>query len=508
MAKVRQRTGAALAKALGDPGSDDDPAMIWREDFGVSKKCDLHPKTPERLLKGGKGLPQYTMAEVAKHSTKDDCWIILDDRVYDITRFIDKHPGGVGPVVNMAGKDATDVFANYHAARVYKTMLPTYLIGECSDVVVYPHVADFRKARQQMLEQGLFQTDYTYYGKLSMWLATLFLSSVGISLGWVGGGSSGMRMFGAAIMGIFWQQLAGLGHDLGHSGVTHNFHKDHFIGSLLSAFMGLSVGWWKSDHNTHHVVCNAVEHDPNIQHMPLLAITDKIYEKPFWDTYHKKTVAMDSIARFMVSYQHIIFYPFMMIARWNLYVQGIIFLVTEADLTHYKYTELTGLAVYFTWMFKLAFSMPTGWDTFNWIMVSHAVAGILHVQIVLSHWSMETYKGSPYTTKNTEWYLMQLRTTMNVDTYEWADFMHIGLQFQIEHHLYPRLPRHNLRKARKLVLAIAKKHDIPYHEPGFFEGNVEMWHALKDAAMGARKTTKGDGGFYQSMLWEGMNAKG
>ena len=60
---------------------------------------------------------------MAEHNTRDDCWIILDDRVYDITRFIDAHPGGVGPVVNMAGKDATDVFANYHAARVYKTML-------------------------------------------------------------------------------------------------------------------------------------------------------------------------------------------------------------------------------------------------------------------------------------------------------------------------------------------------------------------------------------------------
>lgn len=37
------------------------------------------------------------------------------------------------------------------------------------------------------------------------------------------------------------------------------------IGSILASLMGLSVCWWKSDHNTHHVVCNAIEHDPNIQ---------------------------------------------------------------------------------------------------------------------------------------------------------------------------------------------------------------------------------------------------
>ena len=67
-----------------------------------------------------------------------------------------------------------------------------------------------------------------------------------------------------------------------------------------------------------------------------------------------------------------------------------------------------------------------------WSKCAHfTVAGILHVQIVLSHWSMETYKGSPYTSKNTEWYLMQLRTTLNVDTWEWFDFAHVGLQFQV-----------------------------------------------------------------------------
>ena len=55
---------------------------------------------------------------------------------------------------------------------------------------------------------------------------------------------------------------------------------------------------------------------------------------------------------------------------------------------------------------------------------------------------------------------------------------------------------------------ICKKHNIYYHEPGFFEGNVEMWKALRDAAFAARKTTKSDGGFYQSKLWAALNADG
>ena len=489
-------------------------ATTLREDHGVTTSAPVYPRVPTSKFPNYPQvpLPRFTMAQVAAHNTRDDCWIILDNRAYDITRFIGRHPGGVGPIVNMAGKDATDVFANYHAARVYKNMLPQYLVGEVTDVVVYPHVADFRAARQEMLRQGLFETDYTWYAKLGLWLTALFVSAVALSLhAELGLMAECMctRMAGAALMGLFWQQLAGLGHDLGHSGVTHDFHLDHKIGSVLSAFMGLSVCWWKSDHNTHHVVCNAVEHDPNIQHMPMLAITKKIFEKgPFWDSYHKRTVAMDYIARALVSYQHLFFYPLMALGRFNLYAQGLIFLISKPDTMHYQKTELAGLAVFFAWLSALVYAMPSWQVGLGWLLVSHAVAGVLHVQIVLSHWSMETYTGTPYTSKETEWYLMQLRTTMNVATPEWLDFVHIGLQFQIEHHLYPRLPRHNLRKARKMVKAIAAKHGIHYHEPGFFAGNVEMWKALKVAAMDARATKKGDGGFYQSALWEGLNLSG
>ncbi|CAK0825777.1 unnamed protein product, partial [Prorocentrum cordatum] len=104
----------------------------------------------------------------------------------------------------------------------------------------------------ELLRLGLFETDYRFYAKHAAWLAALFVSSLALSLGLVGGGGAGGRMLGAAIMGIFWQQLAGIGHDLGHSGVSHDFDFDHKIGSFLTGLMGLSLCWWKSDHNTHH----------------------------------------------------------------------------------------------------------------------------------------------------------------------------------------------------------------------------------------------------------------
>ena len=113
---------------VGEEKTTEDEQLIWREDYGVSKKCVLYPKIPSKLR--GKTLPKYTMEEVAKHNTKDDCWIILDERVYDITSFIDRHPGGVGPVVNMAGKDATEQFEMLHNKSVLKRYGKKLLIGD------------------------------------------------------------------------------------------------------------------------------------------------------------------------------------------------------------------------------------------------------------------------------------------------------------------------------------------------------------------------------------------
>ena len=122
-------------------------------------------------------------------------------------------------------------------------------------------------------------------------------------------------------------------------------------------------------------------------------------------------------AHLLVSYQHMFFYPLMAFGRINLYAQGFIYILSGADKHNYPKTELAGLATFFVWISLVAAAQPSLLLSAGWIFVSHAVSGLLHVQIVLSHWSMETYKGSPYTSLETEWYLMQMRTTMNVATH-------------------------------------------------------------------------------------------
>lgn len=72
-----------------------------------------------------------------------------------------------------------------------------------------------------------------------------------------------------------------------------------------------------------------------------------------------------------------------------------------------------------------------------------------------------------------------LRTTIDVDYLTWLDFVHSGLQFQAMYYLFPKGPRHNLRKVQKLVIEFYRDIGIPYALYGFVEGNREVIGRLK-----------------------------
>ncbi|KAH0412930.1 fatty acid desaturase, partial [Aureobasidium melanogenum] len=127
-------------------------------------------------------------------------------------------------------------------------------------------------------------------------------------------------------------------------------------------------------------------------------------------------------------------------------------------------------------------SIPDGWSRFAFIMISHAVTMPLHVQITLSHFAMSTADLGV----NESFPQRMLRTTMDVDCPQWLDFFHGGLQFQAIHHLYPRMPRHNLRRAQKLVQEFCDEVGIPYAIYGFYDGNKEVIGRLGDVARQAK----------------------
>jgi delta8-fatty-acid desaturase len=123
-------------------------------------------------------------------------------------------------------------------------------------------------------------------------------------------------------------------------------------------------------------------------------------------------------------------------------------------------------------------SVQGGWNRFIFLMVSHIVTSPVHVQITLSHFAMSTSELGPAESFPQR----MLRTTMDVDCPPWLDFVHGGLQFQVIHHLYPRVPRHNLRRIQKLVIEFCDEVKIPYAIYGFVEGNKHVISKLEHIA--------------------------
>lgn len=347
----------------------------------------------------------YTVQEVAKHNTKDDVWIIIKNKVYDVTKWTAHHPGGDLPILNLAGHDVTDAFRGFHPDWAYNK-LATFQVGVLVDYQPSQIVKDYRAIDDQLRREGYYQTRYSFYVKLYIWLFFLFglamyLTINSTELKW--------QLVGAAVLGIFWQQLAFVGHDTGHISISHNRAIDGWIGSTVGNFFGgVSLAWWKRTHNVHHVVPNSVQHDPDIQHLPIFAVSEKVIPNGVFSNYHQKQMNFDSFAKFMVSNQHFLYYPVMAVARFNLYLQSILLLLSKARV-QCKNAEIVSVILFWCWYSYVLSYLPSASAIVAYLLISHVLAGIVHVQICLSHFPMETYDGVPYNSDDECYCITQVR---------------------------------------------------------------------------------------------------
>ncbi|RPA99202.1 fatty acid/sphingolipid desaturase [Choiromyces venosus 120613-1] len=340
----------------------------------------------------------------------------------------------------------------------------------------------YRELDKQVRAAGLYNCNYVRYVREVMrYLTYLSTSLILLHYGWY--------KMSAFFLGVFWHQITFSAHDAGHMGITHHFHIDTCIGIFIADFCGgLSLGWWKRSHNVHHIVTNDPEHDPDIEHLPFFAVSHRFFSS-LYSTYYDRVMQYDAAARILVRFQNYLYYPILCFGRFNLYRLSWEYLLLglgprKGIAAYQRWLEITGMVVFWYWFgYQLLYkSIPTNWDRFLFVMISHAVTMPLHVQITLSHFAMST---SDLGVKESFAQRM-LRTTMDVDCPRWLDFFHGGLQFQAIHHLFPRIPRHNLRQAQQLVMEFCKKSGVPYALYGFYDGNKKVLGHLGEVGKQAK----------------------
>lgn len=240
------------------------------------------------------------------------------------------------------------------------------------------------------------------------------------------------------------------------------------------------AGTYTASHFLYNAVANSKqEHDPDIQNVPIFATSPKFFKGISSSYYNGFVFAWDKACEYLVPVQKYTYYPVMAIARFNLYLLSWLHVLSSKSTglgsTKAWWIRPTEMAFMVGYWYLFAYcllwkSLPTWTARVVFVLVSHVFMAPLHVQINISHWGMSTSdlgEGESFPQR-------QLRTTMDVDCPKWMDFVHGGLQFQAIHHLFPRMPRHNLRKAQVHVREFCQDTGIPYSILTFVDCNKKV----------------------------------
>ncbi|CAI8606791.1 unnamed protein product [Vicia faba] len=186
----------------------------------------------------------------------------------------------------------------------------------------------------------------------------------------------------------------------------------------------------------------------------------------------------------------------------NLYLQTFLLLFSPTRNVPDRLYNIMGIAVFWTWFPLLLSCLPSWPERLMFVLACFVVCSIQHLQFCLNHFAANVYVGPP---SGNDWFEKQTSGTLDISCSTWMDWFFGGLQFQLEHHLFPRLPRAQLRKVSPLVIDLCKKHNLPYRSLTFVEANLWTLKTLRTAALQARDFTNAAP---QNLLWEAFNTHG
>jgi fatty acid desaturase/predicted heme/steroid binding protein len=459
----------------------------------VSKGRDASEMTKDSV--------KYTWAEVKKHSIPSDAWVVHKNKVYDVSNWYE-HPGG-GVIFTHAGDDMTDIFAAFHAPGS-QNMMKKFLVGELipesvehKDQKQRDFENAYRDLRSKLVMMGMFKSSPGFYvykqtSQLSMWAAAMAMMYYS--------DNTFVHIGAALLMGLFFQQCGWLAHDFLHHQVFKNRRYGDFAGLFWGNLMqGFSVQWWKNKHNGHHAVPNlhnssalAQDGDPDIDTMPLLA-----WSVPQAKQYRElRADGRDSpFVKFMIKNQQLYYFPILLLARLSWLNESFktsfglgaasenAALELKAKGLQYPVMEKLFISLHHAWMFAFA----CGFGKFSvaysiaLYLVTTASSGLfLAIVFGLGHNGMATYDAD----KRPDFWKLQVTTTRNITgghgvPQAFVDWFCGGLQYQVDHHLFPGIPRHNLEKTHDFVKSFCKEWDVQYHEADMYDGTIEVLDCLK-----------------------------
>jgi fatty acid desaturase len=304
--------------------------------------------------------------------------------------------------------------------------------------------AEYSDLKRLVKERGLLEKQPGYLARKMLLNAVLLASSLVLLFV---SDSLWLQIPNAVLMAFVFGQLGFVAHDTGHRQAFRTPKRNDLVGMLhTNLLLGMSFGWWLDKHNQHHANPNQHDADPDID-IPVLAFSEQ-------DALRKR-----GLFRFLVKHQAIFFFPLLLLQAVSLHLGSIGFLLSRK--TKYRALEIALLLVHvlaFTGVVIAALGLGQG---LVFMLVQQALFGFYLASVFAPN-----HKGMLVIESGSElgFMLRQALTARNVHPHPVTDFWYGGLNYQIEHHLFPTLARNKLREAHVIIKRFCEEHEISYYQ--------------------------------------------
>ena len=315
-------------------------------------------------------------------------------------------------------------------------------------------------------DEGLLKRRRSFYITTAVFL---FAGIIAAATGSFFIGESWFQLLIAAALGILLTQLAFISHEASHRQVFESGPANDRAGRFLAnAVVGISYQWWMNKHSRHHANPNTVGKDPDIE-------MDTISFLP------EQAARQKGFMAWFARRQGWLFFPILMFEGINLHATSIRHLFSKHAVKG-RAGEITvvllRLSLYIGAVF---FFLPVGM-AFAFIGVQMAVFGVyMGASFAPNH------KGMPIIPKDSkvDFLSRQVLTSRNIVGRGMNTLMG-GLNYQVEHHLFPSMPRPHLARASELVKEHCAKHSIPYTETTLLQSYGIVVKYLNRVGLAAR----------------------
>jgi fatty acid desaturase len=323
-----------------------------------------------------------------------------------------------------------------------------------------PNQRDYAVLKKRIQEAGLLRKRPSYYflsiATNTVLLAGCLLLLFTVQVVWA-------QALLAAALAVVSGQLGYQLHDSGHKQMFASAGKNALVGLITAdLLLGMSYGWWVHKHNLHHGNPNDVDLDPDIKVGAIAYSLDH-------------ALARRRFGRLVAMYQAYLFFPLTTLLAWSMHVTGWSYLVKGPS--KYRRVEVVLLAVHAVVYLGAMVVFLGPWSALMVVLIHKAVGGAYMASVFAPN-----HKGMPQTdaSNRMDFVRTQVLTARNIRGHPLTDLWYGSLNYQIEHHLFPNMPRVNMRRAQPIVKAFCAERGIEYYETSLVQSYRELLGFLNE----------------------------